>query len=190
MLCCMQQSAQSEPSPRSQSFAGLLAALAKPARDDSLREPEWNEADLGADVVTLSYDRALRAHARYKPAYPVDLPAPQPEQVQQCGSQETTALVEGLAEKNVAAKASARRDADLYGDLRTASVTIRLSKTECAQLHQRAAEAGVTVSSYMRSCTFEADALRAEVKAALAELRLNANKGKPAALKSSRRSMV
>ena len=56
--------------------------------------------------------------------------------------------------------------------LRSASVTIRLSKAECARLHQRAAEAGVTVSAYLRSCTFEAEALRAQVKAALAELRI------------------
>lgn len=154
-----------------------MAALAKPALDNSLREPEWNEADLNMDVVTLSYDRTLRAHACYKPAYPVDLPAPQSEQAQQCGSQEATALVEGPAEKNITAKASARCDADLYGNMRTASVTIRMSKAECERLHRRATEAGVTVSAYVRSCTFEADALRAQVKAALAELRNAGTKG-------------
>ena len=56
-------------------------------------------------------------------------------------------------------------------DLRTASVTIRLSKAECARLHQRAAEAGLTVSAYLRSCALEAEALRAQVKLALAELK-------------------
>ena len=52
-----------------------------------------------------------------------------------------------------------------------ASITIRLSQEECAQLKHRAAEAGLTVSAYMRSCTFEAEALRAQVKEALAQLR-------------------
>lgn len=52
-----------------------------------------------------------------------------------------------------------------------ASITIRLSKAEGEQLRRRAAEAGLTVSAYLRSCTFEAEALRAQVKEVLAELR-------------------
>ena len=32
-------------------------------------------SDLGEDVATLSYERALRAHARYKPADRGDWPA-------------------------------------------------------------------------------------------------------------------
>jgi hypothetical protein len=56
-------------------------------------------------------------------------------------------------------------------DLRSASVTIRLSRSECARLHQRATEAGLTVSAYLRSCAVEAEALRAQVKQALAELK-------------------
>jgi hypothetical protein len=54
---------------------------------------------------------------------------------------------------------------------RRSSVTVRLSEAESAQLQKRAAEAGLTVSAYLRSCTFEAETLRAQVKAALAELR-------------------
>jgi hypothetical protein len=46
-----------------------------------------------------------------------------------------------------------------------------MSTAECAQLRQCAAEAGLTVSAYLRSCTFEVEALRAQVKDALAELR-------------------
>ncbi|MGC1460552.1 MAG: hypothetical protein WA802_00035, partial [Terracidiphilus sp.] len=46
-----------------------------------------------------------------------------------------------------------------------------LSKTECDQLRRRASQAGLTVSAYLRSCTFEAEALRAQVKDVLAELR-------------------
>ena len=56
-------------------------------------------------------------------------------------------------------------------DLRSASVTIRMNKAECARLRERAAEAGLTVSAYLRSCALEAEALRAEVKQALAELK-------------------
>ncbi len=53
-------------------------------------------------------------------------------------------------------------------------MTIRLSKAECARLRERAAEAGLTVSAYLRSCALEAEALRAEVKQALAELKAGA----------------
>jgi hypothetical protein len=56
-------------------------------------------------------------------------------------------------------------------NLKCASITIRMSEQECAQLRQRAAQAGLTVSAYMRSCTFEAESLRALVKDTLAQLR-------------------
>jgi hypothetical protein len=56
-------------------------------------------------------------------------------------------------------------------DLRSASVTVRLNKAECERLHRRAAEAGLTVSAYLRSCALEAETLRAQVKQALAELK-------------------
>jgi hypothetical protein len=46
-----------------------------------------------------------------------------------------------------------------------------MSKEECAQLHRRAAEAGLTVSAYLRSCTFEAETLRAMVKDTMAQLK-------------------
>jgi len=53
---------------------------------------------------------------------------------------------------------------------KSASITIRLSNPECAQIHQRAAAAGPTVSAYLRSCILEAESLRAQVKEALAQL--------------------
>jgi hypothetical protein len=61
-------------------------------------------------------------------------------------------------------------------DLRTVSITIRLNKAECAMVHKRANEAGLTVSAYLRSCTLEADSLRAMVKNTLAKLRTEAAK--------------
>jgi hypothetical protein len=54
-----------------------------------------------------------------------------------------------------------------------------MSKAECAQLHRRAAEAGLTVSAYLRSCTFEAESLRAMVKDTLAQLCTVTTQAKP-----------
>jgi hypothetical protein len=65
-------------------------------------------------------------------------------------------------------------------DLKCASITIRLSRTECAQLRKRAAEAGLTVSAYLRSCTFEVESLRGLVKDTMAQLRAATTAGKPA----------
>jgi hypothetical protein len=56
-----------------------------------------------------------------------------------------------------------------------------MSQAECAQLHRRAAEAGLTVSAYLRSCTFETESLRAMVKDTLAQLRSATAPAKPAA---------
>jgi predicted DNA binding CopG/RHH family protein len=58
-----------------------------------------------------------------------------------------------------------------YQEKKSASLTIRMSLAECDQLKQRAAEAGLTVSAYLRSCTLEAESLRAQVKDALAAIR-------------------
>jgi hypothetical protein len=54
---------------------------------------------------------------------------------------------------------------------RQSIVSIRLNAVESQQLRQRAAESGISVSAYMRSCVLEAEHLRAQVKQALAELR-------------------
>jgi hypothetical protein len=64
-------------------------------------------------------------------------------------------------------------------NLKDASITIRMSKAECEQLHRRAAEAGLSVSAYLRSCTFEAESLRAMVKDTLAQLRSVTTQAKP-----------
>src|ERR1035441_8555507 len=68
---------ESAPSTASPSFAGMLAALATPAQttgapgEESTSTkwrpaPSWNEDDLADDVATLSYESALKAHARYR----------------------------------------------------------------------------------------------------------------------------
>lgn len=146
------------------SFAGFLAALTQPDRADTdrpkppIRAHEWNEDLLADDVATLSYEQALRAHARYHaddpvaesemaaPPAPVEVAAPQPAAV---------LSVRSAPEKT----------------LKEASITIRLSRGEDAQLRRLAAEAELTVSAYIRSCTFEAESLRALVKDTISQLR-------------------
>lgn len=190
----MPHPAQAAPSPTSPNFAGLLAALASPAAgatDSAPASPEvWGSGDLGEDVATLSYERALRAHARYKAADRGDWPvaaaiAAQTGDVQGAAKTQAAEGGEGLP-----AQASVAPQAALDRDVRRASVTIRLSGAECALLRQRAAEAGVTVSAYLRSCTLEAETLRAEVKDALAELRTAVSTERMAAKAPTRRSWV
>jgi predicted DNA binding CopG/RHH family protein len=153
----MEQPANSRRSEDVSSFAGLLASLAAPNKVDAGRESDWNDHALGEDVVTLSYEQALRNHARYRVDERGDLLWPAANQSQPD--------VARPAQTDEALEQAIGRD------LRTESVTIRLSKAECARLRQRATEAGLTVSAYLRSCVLEADALRAQVKEALAEMK-------------------
>jgi hypothetical protein len=160
----MEPAVQAQPSPKPANFAGLLASLALPLREADHRSPEWSTDDLGEDVATLSYERALQAHARYRPADCAEWKATPAAEVVVALAEQPPALNAKVGEGAVPLEGSDR-------DLRQASVTIRLSKAECARLHQRAAEARLTVSAYLRSRTFEAEALRAQVKEALSQLR-------------------
>lgn len=176
MLDPMQQTSQEQASSDSSHFAGLLAALALP-RDEpaagvasTSSAPLWNDGDLGEDVATLSYERALRAHARYHPAERGNWAE---TQVAEMRIGDIPAAKHGAANsgEGFQAQESVMPRIARDGDLRTASVTIRLNKVECERLRKRAGEAGLTVSAYLRSCTFEAEALRAQVKKALEEMR-------------------
>lgn len=152
----MPQSAESAAAPQPSSFAGLLAALAAPASKPS---PRWPDADLAEDVVTLSYERALQAHARFRQVVS-DEPGPQ------------KAASEEHAEAPKASPHTALAPGRVQSDNRKcASVTIRLTQPELEQMRARAAEAGMTISAYLRSCMFEVDALRAQVKEAVAQLK-------------------
>jgi hypothetical protein len=171
MLLRMQQTDQASPSPAgSSSFAGLLASLASPRPDASDRISKLSGNELGDDVFTLSYERALHNHARYKPRDPDEWSRPAVPGSGPCPERDDVAEALPATSSGNDGLSVDRKTTD-DRDLRTTSVTIRLSSAESARLHQRAAEAGVTVSAYLRSCTFEADALRAQVKSALAELR-------------------
>jgi hypothetical protein len=177
MLHSMQQAEASAPAPNSPSFAGLLAALTAPTPRTA-----WNNDDLAEDVATLSYEHALRAHSRYKQPEPgewgfaqaADLAAQaieerRAESISAAPPEKLPAARDWSAD--TAAKPARGASTMLDRNLKRASITIRLSEVECEQLRSRAAQAGLTVSAYLRSCTFEAEALRAQVKEALAELR-------------------
>jgi hypothetical protein len=196
----MQQLAEAVPTTENSSttFAGLLASLAAPKPAPSL--PSFFSDGLADDVATLSYESALRAHSRFKPS---EIPA---------SSLDRSGLATARPDTEFDAELGTGPDADSYardaacGDakanadsiyrpgpaqdsnLKCASITIRLSKSECEQLRRRAADAGLTVSAYLRSCTFEAESLRAQVKQALAELRASSPAEKQGASAKPRRA--
>ena len=151
-------------SPTPSSFAGFLAALTQPDRVETdrpkppIRAHEWNEDLLADDVATLSYEQALRAHARYH--------ADDPVAQQEMAAQPAPAEVGAPQPEAVLSVPSAPGKI-----LKEASITIRLSRDEGTQLRRLAAEAGLTVSAYIRSCTFEAESLRALVKDTISQLR-------------------
>jgi hypothetical protein len=202
MLQGMQQPTPSQSSSFLSSFAGMLAALASPApsapSDAADDAPLWNSNDLGDDVASLSYERALRTHGRYRAANrDLDRDSDRGDgSLTRADDPGTGVRADTLVKNsgagaiggagaadcagaNIAAGAAVRVDAApglqmgsaRENNLRSASVTIRLSAAECTRLHQRAAEAGLTVSAYLRSCAVEAEGLRAQVKQALVELK-------------------
>ncbi len=181
MLQPMQQPAQADSKLTPSSFASLLAALASPVSVE--REPIGNHDGLEDDVATLSYESAMRAHARYRSGRHSDqsltLPFdPEPNPSAEAFSTDASPAAQAVTQQAMASSsaqtnpwAARSPSAALDRNLKSSSITIRLSKAECAQLHQRADEAGLTVSAYLRSCTFEAESLRTLVKDTLAQLR-------------------
>jgi len=217
MLHAMQQPTASSPSPTSTSFAGLLATLTSPAQPSEASAggtssarwrpaPSWNDDDLADDVATLSYESALKAHARYRPT---DRSLTQPDDSESFCYEEASSYASAPASQPptqfpaslrpipaldpIATRSQAPslfHPAPFDRNLKDASITIRMSKAECVQLHQRAAEAGLTISAYLRSCTFEAESLRAMVKDTLAQLRSVTTQAKPAHIAPSRFSRL
>jgi hypothetical protein len=181
----MEQPTASAASQTSASFATLLAALAQKSGEsgDDLSQGKksavaWNDDGLEDDVMTLSYERALRANARYHSPSPTDDSLTQAANPALTHFEETSPAPSAATPEPVAhptanpgREADRRRASSVERNLKDASITIRVSQAECAQLHRRAAEAGLTVSAYLRSCTFETESLRAMVKDTLAQLR-------------------
>ena len=196
MLHFMPQVAEDSSSSPAPDFAGLLAALTAPARK---AEPAWNDDELADDVATLSYERALRTHGRYKAADTGDMALTQvadSEAIRKLTQRDSVLIAQSATKpmtrelgNDAERKSVADSSAAVERDRKCSSITIRMSKADCEQLKRRAADAGLSMSAYLRSCTFEAEALRAQVKEALAELRrANAaeNLGAPDKIRSSR----
>ena len=190
ILQAMQQPARAESSA---TFAGMLAAFATP---DHKKPPARDLDGLADEVATLSYERALRAHARYRSPEASDHALTQPYRGDRSHLEDEAALGDAPAtqwsEQPAAAVSQpqsecltdsepkfAHVDSAYERNLKSASITIRLSKAECAQLRQRAAEAWLTISAYLRSCTVEAESLRAHVKETLAQLRAEGARENP-----------
>jgi hypothetical protein len=144
------------------SFAGMLAALAAPAK---ISQPDPIIDLLADDVAVFSSAGALESRKSFAAAEedsPVHQPAPSFR-----SSPRPAIRSSGLT----ITEAELPPTKTSLQDRKAASVTIRVSAAECAQLRARAAESGLTVSAYLRSCIFEVEGLRAQVKDALAQLR-------------------
>lgn len=131
------------------SFADLLASISGKLRSDG-----WDDSALEDDVSTISYEQALRAARRGR--VPVET-----SNQKVAGDPD-----EGLEDSRRMVKTAASGKKVRKG----ASITIRVTAEEQSQLQERAAAARLSVSAYLRSCIYEAEALRAEVKGALAQL--------------------
>lgn len=146
----IERTSKAEVSSGAITFAGVLASMASPHEPDQA----WSNDELADDVATIRYEQALRTHGRLR----FDDRAPDAHEA-------------SVEESRGGAGIPERESAPDPKPLKTASITIRLSAPECAQVRKRAAEAGLTVSAYLRSCTLEVESLRAQVKDALSELR-------------------
>lgn len=159
----MQQPAESAPA---QSFAGLLASLATPPKKTT---SPW-DCELADDVAILSYESALRAHARYRQIDDPSLPEPPSGRFPPVNCEPQRSARPNDAE-HAGTSVRAAQPAPMNTAPKTASITIRMSDAEREQLLRRAAESGLTVSAYLRSCTFEVESLRAMVKDTLTQLK-------------------
>ena len=166
----MEQAAAPEPSSAASNFAGFLASLAVPHEASS---PAWKDDELADDVATLSYEQALRRHGRYHAA-DAGPKAHSPSHAQ-------TGSGARSGEGHVA-----HTSAQSHPGRKGASITIRLTEAECPQVRARAAEAGLTVSAYLRSCALEVESLRTQVKETVANLR--SAKTRPPELEKTQRT--
>ncbi len=179
MLQPMQEpDAANTPSATTANFASLLAALTAPAPKPAT---EWNEDGLAEDIATLSYEQALRTHTRYRSAQPDNSRPIQHGRASSLSGPGGTPHTRTQGRNSAGQPKAGHGSTVLEKNRKSASITIRLSREEGAQLRERAAEAGLTVSAYLRSCIFEAESLRAQVKEALVQLRasVSADEKKP-----------
>ncbi|HKF49008.1 MAG TPA: hypothetical protein VKB38_16740 [Terracidiphilus sp.] len=176
----MASTAAAAPANDARNFAALLAEMAAPKKKfppvRDLNGLDQNGLDgLADDVATLTYESSLRTQTRYPPNSSTDaspdassIPEDSPERIRSAAPLIFEAFAPEPAKRAETPLTAAHAAREKF---RCASVTVRLSPQENEQLRQRAAEAGMTVSAYLRSCTFEVESLRAQVKATLDELR-------------------
>jgi predicted DNA binding CopG/RHH family protein len=183
-----QPAAKAQPEWNDDELAEDVATLSYESalRSHSRYSPKGAEEaalDAGDDVIA----KRLKAAFAKSGSTTVSAPASQPVQAYELRSDDEEqepiqAQVQAQAKAATALPRSAQKSPTPFErNLKRSSITIRMSEEECAQLHRRAAEAGLTVSAYLRSCTFEAEALRAQVKEVLAQLSANAEETAPAA---------
>jgi hypothetical protein len=149
----------------------LLADFASPEK----KFPPARDLDgLADDIATLSYEHALKTHARYRPspdhAVNSETQTPQPAFPGSLPLFESSPAPQDLPREAPHSPQVSALSADATSR-KSASVTVRLTRAEDEQLRQRASEAGMTVSAYLRSCAFEVETLRAQVKQTIAEMR-------------------
>src|ERR1700757_4093757 len=107
------------PAPKdASSFASLLTSLTNTPEKSSAT---WDDSALLDDVTTISYEQALRSHRR----------VPAVDQAPTSSTEDPFAVVAG----------STATPENRIKLRKTASITIRLTKGEEAQLHERAAAA-------------------------------------------------
>jgi mobilization protein NikA len=173
------------PAP-STGFAGMLARLAVPERKFPPQSELISEADwLEDDVAVISYESALKSRARRWGVDPI-------ADESLTGTDDGVVIGEGSARTAQPAPVRAPdsppsssrlsiTEADVPVTVHDPSqskrvrITIRMSEAEYALIRDRAAEAGLAVSAYLRTCTAEIETLRAQVKEMLAQLRQSAS---------------
>lgn len=146
-LWAMSESVSNPAIKSASSFASLLESFTGPAKN---AKGTWDDTALLDDIATISYEQALRSHRRVPPA--AALAANESQSLTPLTTQRAPHVAQEKKRKS-------------------ASITIRLTEAEEIQLHERAAAAQLSVSAYLRSCIFEAESLRAQVKEALSQIR-------------------
>jgi hypothetical protein len=149
----MPEPGQSESLKTPGSFASLLASISSKLQNDA-----WDDSALVDDVATITYEQALRAHRRGRPSEPATKSL--------LSDHETALSPAGFATQP-------NKQPQKTGEKKpkAASITIRVTAEEQAQLHERAAAAELSVSAYLRSCIFEAEILRNQVREAVLQIR-------------------
>jgi hypothetical protein len=157
----LQPQSAGPPASFAQMFSSLTAS-GESSASTGAKPAARRDEEPSADAAALTYESALRRGAQLSRVDGLSADAAGADASPKC------VRPNGLGTNHLS---PANAQAGMDAGKRRASVTLRLSRAECMQLKQRAAEAGLTVSAYIRSCTFEAETLRAQVKQAVQQLR-------------------